>query len=163
MSTLPIRVLVDTNVWLDNYLTDRTTSLSACEFMDLANNRGIELLYPVHVIKDVYYLIRSDLKRRERNRIGNVSESSALAIESVAAACADNMRQNATAVGADESDVWLAFKYRPLVGDLEDAFVLVAAERAQADMLVTNDRHLIEKATVPAHTPADAALLLRAG
>lgn len=161
MSEGPALILVDTNVWVDNYLPSRSTAKGSCDFIAAAKASRIQLLYPVHVIKDVFFLIRSTLKRQERLKNGSLSEEMALAITEAAWGCVQNMRENATAVGADNSDVWLAFKYRPLLDDLEDDLVLAAAERSQADMLVTNDQQLISKATVPAHTPADAAILLR--
>lgn len=158
----PMRILVDTNVWIDNYLPARPNTEASCDFIDEAKASGTTLLYPVHVIKDVFFLLRSTMKQQERANHGTLSEEMALAITESAWGCVENMRENATAVGADESDVWLACKYRPLLEDLEDDLVLAAAERAQANMLVTNDAQLIAKATVPAHTPADATFLLKA-
>ena len=73
------------------------------------------------------------------------------------------MRERATAIGADESDVWLACRYLPFNNDLEDNFVLAAAERAQVDYIVTNDETLIRKSTVPAFTPEDASKLIGVG
>ena len=72
----------------------------------------------------------------------------------------DTLRDGATAVGADESDAWLACKYRKINWDLEDNMVLAAAKRAGADYLVTNDRVLISKANVAALRPADMTALL---
>ena len=70
--------------------------------------------------------------------------------------CADhvrNMTENATAVGADASDLWLADKYLALHRDYEDNLVLAACKRAQVDYLVTNDRKLLEHADIAAKTP----------
>lgn len=157
----PLRLVVDSNVWVDNYLPVRPGWQESRDFLDEACTVGAQLLYPVHVIKDVFYIISMTLKRQEREANDSLSEQAARAVAEAAWGCVENMRENATAVGADESDVWLAFKYRALHSDLEDDLVLAAAERAQADMLVTKDARLIAKATVPAHTPADAAVLLR--
>jgi predicted nucleic acid-binding protein len=77
------------------------------------------------------------------------------AIRDIAWACVDNMSELGTPVGADESDLWLARKYRRLHPDLEDDLVLAAAERAQADYLVTSDEALLRKAMVPALSPED--------
>lgn len=78
-------------------------------------------------------------------------------------ACVDRMRDFAVAVGADESDVWLASKYRSFNWDLEDNMVLAAAKRANVDYLATNDKDLIAKATVAALAPADLVKLIREG
>ena len=63
------------------------------------------------------------------------------------------MTENATAVGADASDLWLADKYLALHRDYEDNLVLAACKRAAADYLVTNDRKLLEHADIAAKTP----------
>ena len=70
------------------------------------------------------------------------------------------MREIATAVGADDSDLWLACKYKPTLGDLEDNLVLAAAERAQVDFIVTGDEQLICKSTRNVYMPADALSFL---
>lgn len=70
------------------------------------------------------------------------------------------MREIATAVGADDSDLWLACKYKPILGDLEDNLVLASAERAQVDFIVTGDEQLIRKSTRNAYMPADALSFL---
>ena len=153
-------ILVDTNVWLDNYLGGRPGSTASRNFIDRARTYGARLTYPVHCLNDFYYLIQADLKRNTRNG-KNLSENEALAIRETAWACVEHLRTLATAIAADESDAWRACKYRPLTNDLEDNFVLAAAERAEVDFIVTNDRQLLQKATVNAYTPADAALMLQ--
>ena len=93
---------------------------------------------------------------------GVTTKSDFLAVQRAAWSCIENMREQAIAIGADESDAWLACKYRPLSEDLEDNFVLAAAERAEVDFIVTGDKTLIQKATVAAYTPQDALKYLEA-
>ena len=159
MSADKLIVAVDTNVWLDNYLGGRPRSRLSREFIVSALQRGVQLAYPVHVVKDVFYLLQLNLKRKTREK-GDLSEGDAAAISVAAWSCINNMREMATAVGADESDVWQACKYRQLTGDLEDNLVIAAAQRAQADFLVTNDGKLIRKSPVPAFMPEDATAYL---
>lgn len=102
-----------------------------------------------------------ELKRIARS-VAPVAEGDVQAIRRIAWACVDNMRELATAVGMDESDLWLACKYRTLTWDLEDNVVLAAAQRAEVDYLVTNDWALIQRATVPALTPEDMTKVLEA-
>ena len=66
----------------------------------------------------------------------------------------------ATAVGVDDSDLWLACKYKALSADLEDNVVLAAAQRCKADHLVTFDEALIRKAPISAMLPKDMTALL---
>ena len=154
-------VLLDTNVWLDCYLPDRPNSAATRSFICVAQRNAVQLVYPVHVLKDVFYLIQSYLKRMAREK-DTCTESDFLAVKRAAWGCIENMRECAVAVGADESDAWLACKFRPLSEDLEDNFVLAAAERAKADFIVTGDMELIKKATVAAYTPQDALRYLEA-
>jgi len=153
--------LVDTNVWLDNWLPDRPGSNHARLFLNEARTQEIQLTYPVHSLPDFFYLLQAHLKREVR-KSGKLTETDALAIREIAWACVDNLRETATAIAADESDAWRACKYRALTGDLEDNFVLAAAERVPVDFIVTNDHELIRKSTINAYTPADATLMLRA-
>lgn len=86
----------------------------------------------------------------------------ARAIAEIAWGCVDNLCEFATAVGLDNSDVWLARKYRTLHDDFEDNFILAAAERAKVDFLVTSDQSLLRKATVAALSPQDMLAVLKA-
>ena len=153
--------LVDTNVWLDNYLGKRPHAAESRQFIDLARERGVQLTYAIHTLHDFFYLVQNELKHMGQNA-GPLLQSAALAAKEAAWACVDNLRETATAIAADESDAWRACKYRALTGDLEDNFVLAAAERVPVDFIVTNDHELIRKATVNAYTPADAILMLQA-
>lgn len=153
--------LVDTNVWLDHCLGDRIGSTDARKFLVQARESGVQLAYAIHCLNDFFYMTQAHLKGLAR-AAGTLTESNALAIKQTAWACVDEVRNMATAVAADESDAWRACKYRSLTNDLEDNFVLAAAERVPVDFLVTNDRALIRKSTVNAYTPADAVLMLQA-
>lgn len=153
--------LVDTNVWLDNYLGQRPHAQESRQFISVARACGVQLTYAVHALHDFFYILQGELKRSAPGE-GLVTQSAALAARESAWACVENLRSMATAIGADESDAWRACKYRMLNSDLEDNFVLAAAERVPVDFLVTNDRNLIQKSTVNAYTPFDATLMLRA-
>ena len=159
MREYPI-ILIDTNVWLDNCLCDRPGSKASREFLDLARANGAQLTYAVHCLADFFFLVQNHLKREVRKN-GPLTDANALAINKIAWSCVDNLRETATAIAADESDAWRACKYRSLSNDLEDNFVLAAAERANVDFIVTNDQQLLRKATVKAYTPEDATLVLQ--
>ena len=154
-------IVFDTNVLLDYFLPWREQAAGAKELVGLALQKDVAILYPVHAIKDVFYLISGSMKQKCREDTGGLTESQALAAQAAAWGCVESIRQNATAIGADESDVWLACKYRGLSGDLEDNMVMAAAQRAQADFLVTSDGALLRKSTVRTHTVEDAISLLK--
>lgn len=160
MSVRHSKVLIDTNVWLDYFLPWRAHADASCRFIELAIKNDCALLYAVHELKDVFYLVANSLKRFAREKDGSLSNEQALGAMRTAWGCAEWMHQNATAIGADGSDVWLAFKYQSMGGDLEDNLLLAAIERGQVDMLVTSDLVLLKKAICEAHTPEDALALM---
>lgn len=156
---MSMTLLLDTNVWVDNYCAHHKSSESARKLIYTAYERGLTLLYPVGIVKDVFYVLGQEF-RRMATIDGPISEADALAIRQVVWGCIENMCSIATAVGADEGDIWLARKYRQLTGDLEDNMVLAAARRAGADYIVTSDQNLIQHATTAALTPTDMLVLI---
>ena len=158
--SLPSRVLLDTNVWLDAFDGARPRSREANGLIDACVRKGIDLLYAVGTVKDVYYLVGASLKRETRAAGEALSEDQVSAISAYATACIANMDEIATAVGADSSDVWLARKYQRIHADFEDCLVLAAAQRAQADCLVTNDEALLRHAPVAALSAGDFLALV---
>lgn len=122
----------------------------------------MDLLYPVHIIPNVFYLAFIDVKRLLRGQ--GSDELVAKAARTTAWEYVNSMREIATAVAADNSDVWLASKWESLHGDIEDNLVLAAAKRAQADYVVTSDRQLLSHAAlagVAAVSPEDMRAVLQ--
>ena len=149
-------LLLDTNIWLDLYLAERPGHACASRLFRLAAEHDITLLYAIGTIKDVYYLACSHLKRSARAANGGVlTEGAATAAEEVAVSIAANMDSQATAVGADRSDVWTAIRQRGIHRDLEDNMIVAASMRAGASVLVTNDERLLRHCMVAAHTAED--------
>ncbi len=154
-------ILVDANVWVDNYVADHASSKAARAFLNEALIAGATLLYPVHAIKDVFYVIDHEFRRMARTAKGELLEQDAAAAHAAALGCIQNMCEIANAVGADQSDVWLAEKYHTLCSDFEDAFVLAACARAGVKYLVTSDKRLLALADVCAKTPRAMVQILR--
>lgn len=162
MNGEPATLLLDTNVWLDSYLPNRARKEVATALISFAYERSLPLLYPAVALKDVFYLTAAAVKYDIRQQKGELTSCDAAAAAEIAWACVNNMREIATAVGADESDAWLACKLRSVHADLEDNLVIAAAQRANATYLVTNDEALIKHAPVAALTPSDALAMLQA-
>ena len=158
---MSVSLLLDTNVWVDNYCADHVASRDARNLIAYAYGNGIKLLYAVGCIKDVFYVLGHEFKRMARQAGDTLNNGNAEAIQRVVWGCVDNMCQIATAVGADEADVWLARKYKALTGDLEDNMVLAAARRSSADYLVTSDQELLRRSSVAALSPSDMLTLLK--
>lgn len=154
-----MRILLDTNVWIANYLPAHEGHGLVVKLLAAAISGGHELLFPVLSAKDVFYLLSHSQKLQAR-RDGELSEEQALAINEFAWGCVENMAALAVPVGADGSDLWLARKGRALQSDLEDGLIVAAAKRGGADFLVSFDERLVKKAPVAALAPADMLALL---
>ena len=162
MTTKHLSLLLDTNVLVDRYVRDRPHAAASHALICEAIKQECTLLYPARAIVDLHYQIGMYYKHLAREDNGALSKEDALACQEIAWSCIDNLCEIATAVGLDESDVWLARKYRSFNHDFEDNFVLAAAERAHADYLVTSDKDLLRKATVAALSPEDMLSYLHA-
>lgn len=162
MTQIAERILLDTNVWLDAFLPERATRSKARELISLVLRYNVDLLYPVHIVPDVFYLSLIDVKRLLKGQ--GSDELVAQAARTTAWEYVNTMREVATAVGADGSDVWLASKWDYLHADMEDNMVLAAAKRAKADYLVTGDKKLLAHAPlagVAAVSPEDMLAVLK--
>lgn len=162
MKGKPPVFLVDTNVWLDNYLGFRPNHRTSCEFLDEALAQSAVLCHAATTAKDVHFFTCSFLKKAARERGEEIDEGLALAISKLAWANLANMNEVSTLVGVDLSDFWLASKLSAFNGDIEDNLVMACAERAKADYVVTRDKGLLRRSTVCALAPEDATALLRA-
>lgn len=155
-----LKLLVDTNVWLDRYLPSRPKYRLAKEFFDTCVRQGVTLLFPMRALQDTFYQVSRDGKEYFRAQ-GPLTEEHAHAVTALAWDCINNMMDVGVPVGADGSDVWIAQHLRGVHTDFEDDMVLAAAMRAKADYLITSDRQLIQKSTVAALTPEDMLTVLR--
>ena len=160
MSDTQCKILLDTNVWVDNYCPGHAGFESAHKLITVACRQNALLLYAFHSIKDVQFVVSREIRRRIIEEQGSIDERTALAVREMSWGCIKNMVELATAVGGDVADVWLSMKYLQMHPDLEDNLVISACRRAEADYLVTNDRQLILDADVVAKTPEQMIALL---
>lgn len=63
MSGVPLKIMVDANVWVDSFCVDHAESLAARAFIGRATETGALLFFPVHIAKDVLYVVQHELKR----------------------------------------------------------------------------------------------------
>ena len=63
MSGGPLKIMVDANVWVDSFCAEHTESLAARAFIGQATEAGALLFFPVHIAKDVLYVVQHELKR----------------------------------------------------------------------------------------------------
>ena len=55
--------MVDANVWVDSFCVDHAESLAARAFIGQATDTRALLFFPVHIAKDVLYVVQHELKR----------------------------------------------------------------------------------------------------
>lgn len=154
MTTTP-KLLIDTNVWLDAFLEARPNHGSAVALFDFSLQREITLLYAATSMQDVHYLISSALKQALRQSNAHPSASDYESIAHAAWGRIEDMAEMGFGVGCDESDLWLARKYRNVHGEFDDNLIIATAQRAGADFVVTGDKRLILHCPVAALDPAD--------
>ena len=63
MSGALLKIMVDANVWVDSFCVDHAESLAARAFIGQATETGASLFFPVHIAKDVLYVVQHELKR----------------------------------------------------------------------------------------------------
>lgn len=160
-SSSPI-LLLDTNVWLDLYLPRRPAHTMSSELVREARNRDYPLAFAAHSALEVYQHISAENKRWLRDQ-GRLDEIAATAVKRLAWDCVDEMREVATAIPVDSSDLYLMAKLRDLHNDFEDDLIMAACERARANYLVTSDRKLLAHAPIDARTPGQMLELVRTG
>lgn len=163
MSASKAQIMLDTNVWLDVFVPGRAGSATATRLVRSAIEANATLLYSARILTDLFYEIRRDAAEWVRASEGSVPKDAARLCHDYAWSCIEDLHQIATAVATDDSDVWMALKYRTLSEDLDDNLMLTAAQRADVDYLVTSDRILLSKATVAALAPQDMLTVLEAG
>ena len=140
---MTLKLLLDTNVWLDHFLDRSARHDLARNVVIEAARRNIILLCAVHSLKDCYFLVNAELRRMERAENGTVSASAAASISEVAWSCIRSMRKLSYIVPADDSDVVEAAIMRANHHDFEGNLIIAAADRAQADHVVTSDAALL--------------------
>ena len=155
-------LLLDTNVWLDYLMPDRNGHDQAFRLVDYAVRNEIPLLIAAHCLKDLYYLFWQIGKARNRDEGKLSPEAASESARETAWAVTALIAENATVVGSDGGDAWLALKLKGAHFDYEDNLVVAAALRAKPRFLVTGDRALIAHSPVATVAPDDALHYLTA-
>ena len=103
-------LLLDTNVWLEKYLPWRAGHGTVLALLREADLQEIPIAFPAQSALDVYQRVRIENKRWARDS-GRLDDHMAQAIKRLAWDCVNDMRDLATAVPADSSDLYLACKH----------------------------------------------------
>lgn len=155
MTGCPNLVLLHTNVWLDDFIPSRTRHDVVRRMVDRLIRSDVTLLFAMTSTKDVYYALASYFKGEVRRSGEALTDAAAYAANEAAWGSLQLMGRIATPVGVDMSDYWVASHLKHVHHDYEDNLVVAAAQRAQADCLVTSDEALLRHAPLAAYSPED--------
>lgn len=139
-----LKLLIDTNVWLDYFLGRTNATESIVElFSRAAEAEDIVLFSSSLSVKDVYYILGRTMKADAR-RGGALTPEAIAGADETAWACIRLIRQKSiiASVGADE--VFDSFVFKHHHNDFEDDLILGVANRIDADYVVTEDKNLIK-------------------
>ena len=139
-----LKLLIDTNVWLDYFLARTNATRPIVELLSRAAKAEDIVLFSSSLsVKDVYYILGRTMKADAR-REGALTPEAIAGADETAWACVRLIRQKSiiASVGADEVFDSFVFKYHH--NDFEDDLMLGVANRIDADYVVTEDKNLIE-------------------
>jgi len=160
MSKPPLKVLLDTNVWLDHYLGIRSGNELATRTIDALAAAGAALYVSAPALKDIYFLLAGNLKHNIRATKNEVDEANARACNECAWACIRQLMEIAVIVPVGSSECWDAFTLKEEHADFEDDLILAAARAADIDWIVSSDRKLQARSSLPVLSPREACAKL---
>ena len=144
----PVRILVDTNVWLDHYLDRGARHDDAQRLVEAAADERAVLYVTDGILKDFFFVFQRTLRAAYRAEGLEVTSSLAAAIEETAWGCLRSLMHVAIVVPMGTADVWQAFTYRRTHGDFEDDLLVAAARRAGADFIASSDAELARRSPI---------------
>lgn len=157
--SVPLKLMVDTNVWLDYYLDRGPRHDAAGKVIVAAAGERAALYVTDGILKDFFFLFQQTLQEMHRSDGLAIDANLAASIEETTWACLRNIMHLALVVPLGAGEVWEAFALRSRHGDFEDNLVIAAAKRADADYIVTADKKLRQRSPVPCLDIGEAASL----
>lgn len=158
----PLKLLVDTNVWMDYFLVRQEPHREAVELVRLAFGSEDVVLYAASLsLKDLAHLFENMFRRDVRESAGDVSPQAAAAARETTWRCVRAVVDKALVVPVGHAEVLQAFTLRPAHDDFEDDLLLGAAYRADVDYVVTGDAALARRSPVPCVNASRAVELIR--
>jgi len=136
-----LNVMVDTNVILDDILNRAPNAEAARKISRLATDGLVKCCLTANCLTDIFYVVSKSLD------------------EAKAKKTVKNILLSFTVVGVDGNNCQLAIDLP--MGDFEDALVVVCAEKADLDFIVTNDNGLLSGMDLGMPTISPANFLLK--
>lgn len=140
---LPIKILVDTNIWLDYFLARGAHHTAVSTFIARAFEcENIVLYIPSLSLKDLAYQLASLMKLDAQHAGKDVTPEIATAAREVSWGCVRNVLEKALVAPIGRAEVLGAFTYKRIHDDFEDDLVLAALDTVDANFLMTHDEAL---------------------
>ena len=140
---LPIKILVDTNIWLDYFLARSAHHTAVSRFIARALEcENIVLYIPSLSLKDLAHQLASLMKLDARRAGKDVTPDIAAAAREVSWGCVRNVLEKALVAPISRTEVLGAFTYKRIHDDFEDDLVLAALDAVDANFLMTHDEAL---------------------
>lgn len=139
----PLKILVDTNIWLDYFLARSNQHRTVSEFLTRTVEREDVVLYVASLsLKDIAYQLASQMKLDARRAGREVDAHIAAAAREVSWGCVRNVLKKAIVAPVGNTEVLNAFVFKRFHDDLEDDLVLGALDAIDGDYLMTHDAAL---------------------
>jgi len=139
-----LNIMVDTNVILDDILNRAPNAVAARKISRLVTDELVKCYLTANCLTDIYYVVSRNLN------------------EITAKKTIKNLLLSFAVVSVDGDDCRVAIDLP--MGDFEDALVVVCAEKAALDYIVTNDKGFLSDMdlSIPAISPATFLLMFEA-
>lgn len=139
----PLKILVDTNIWLDYFLARSDQHRVVSAFLAHAVEREDVMLYVTSLsLKDIAYQLASQMKLDARRAGREVDAHAAAAAREVSWGCVRNVLKKAIVAPVGNTEMLNAFVFKRFHDDLEDDLVLGALDAIDGDYLMTHDAAL---------------------
>ena len=131
-----MRVLIDTNVIMDEILSREPFCVDSRRVIQLCSEEDAETFLAAHTITNLFYLLRKNLSVGERRTV------------------ILSLFKTYEVVPIDEPKLTAALRNEDFK-DFEDCLQVECAKAVEADYIITRDTKDFEKSTVPCVTPAE--------
>ena len=131
-----MKVVCDTNIFVDVLLKQKPFAVDSAKIMLLASPNTWQIYLPASSITDIFYIIASRTHSRDMayQAVGRV-----LSIATICAVTKDEVQE----------------AYNRREKDFEDCLLAVCAESLQADFIITRDKKGFINAKIPTVNPAE--------
>ena len=161
MNTKTLKLLIDTNVWIDYYTGRDTEDSQSSRLVKKLLCSKHDVLASALSTKDLFYLLQAYLKLAYRKQHGEApSSDQALAMNEVSWKCTEHMIAAAKLVSVETAECRRALELREYSNDYEDSVIVACAESCGADYIVTNDKSLHAPETVSVVSAGELHVLL---